>query len=253
MVRRFVIAGLFVAPVLALIIWWRWSGLAALGVLALSHALVLYPTLRPNVQWLGPVVTTFATDAKEVWLTIDDGPTADTHDVLALFDRLGVKATFFVKGELAEKHPEMIRAMFERGHTVANHSYSHPSATFWCLTPSKVAGQIERCNEALTKITGARPLLFRAPVGTKNPGVHPALQRHGMKLVGWSARAFDTQTDDAGTVVKRIMPNVAPGAIILLHQGRGSSLQMLSRVIEEVQRAGYRFVIPPIERLKTNR
>lgn len=251
--RRLIIAGMFVAPLLALVIWWRWSGLAALGVLAISHALVLYPTLRPNVQWLGPVVTTFATDSNEVWLTIDDGPTSDTHEVLALFDRLVVKATFFVKGELAEKHPDMIRAMLEHGHTVANHSYSHPSATFWCLTPSKVAAQIERCNDALTKITGSRPTLFRAPVGTKNPGVHPALQRLGMQLIGWSARAFDTQTDDAEVVVKRIMPDVAAGAIILLHQGRSSSLKMLTRVIEEVQRAGYRFVVPAVERLKTNR
>ena len=74
-----------------------------------------------------------------------------------------------------------------------------------------------------------------------------------MTLIGWSARAFDTRTDDPELVVKRIMPNVSPGAIILLHQGRRASLQMLTRVIEEVQRAGYRFVVPSADRLKTNR
>ena len=74
-----------------------------------------------------------------------------------------------------------------------------------------------------------------------------------MTLIGWSARAFDTRTDDPERVVKRIMPDVTPGAIILLHQGRRASLQMLERVIEEVQRAGYRFVIPSPNRLKTNR
>jgi peptidoglycan/xylan/chitin deacetylase (PgdA/CDA1 family) len=243
---------LIIAPLIAIVLA-RWSGLAALGVIALSHALVLYPTLRPNVQWLGPVITRFASADKEVWLTVDDGPTEDTTAVLDLFDAHSVKATFFVKGVLAERRPEMIRDMLRRGHTVANHSYSHPSGTFWCLPPSRIAQQIERCNAALQAITTTSPSLFRAPVGNKNPAVHPALNRLGMTLIGWSARAFDTRTDDPERVVKRIMPDVTPGAIILLHQGRRASLQMLERVIEEVQRAGYRFVIPSPNRLKTNR
>ena len=241
-----------VAPVIALVLA-KWSGLAALGVLALSHALVLYPTLRPNVQWLGPVITRFESADKEVWLTIDDGPTEDTIAILDRFDTHSVKATFFVKGVLAEKRPEMIQEMVRRGHTVANHSHTHPSATFWCLPPSRIAAQIERCNDVLRRITGSAPLFFRAPVGTKNPAVHPALDRLGMTLVGWSARAFDTRTNNPERVVKRIMPDIIPGAIILLHQGREASPQMISRVIEEVLRAGYRFVIPSADRLKTNR
>ena len=70
----------------------------AIGILALSHALVLWPTLSPNSQWLGPVMTRFETDANEVWLTIDDGPTEDTPALLDALDARGVKATFFVKG-----------------------------------------------------------------------------------------------------------------------------------------------------------
>lgn len=245
-------AGLILAPIIALVIV-RWSGLAALAVLALSHALVLYPTLRPNVQWLGPVITRFAPAEKEVWLTVDDGPTEDTKAVLDLFDSRGVRATFFVKGMLAERRPEMIQEILRRGHTVANHSYSHPSATFWCLPPARIGQQVSRCNDVLRNITGTAPTLFRAPVGTKNPAVHPALDRMGMTLIGWSARAFDTKTNDPARVVRRIMPDITPGAIILLHQGRKASLPMLSGVIDEVQRAGYRFVIPSADRLKTNR
>ena len=250
--RRVVLTGLFVAPLIAIALW-HWSAISAIGVIALSHALLLYPTLRPNVQWLGPVITRFNTDSKELWLTIDDGPTDDTPALLDLFDRRGARATFFVKGIRAEARPEMIREMIRRGHTVANHSWSHPSGTFWCLPPGRIAEQITRCNDVLQKITGTTPLLFRAPVGTKNPGVHPALRRLGMTLVGWSARAFDTRTNDPEVVVKRIMPEITPGAIILLHQGRRASLPMLDRVIEEAHRRGYRFVIPPLDRLKTNR
>jgi peptidoglycan/xylan/chitin deacetylase (PgdA/CDA1 family) len=243
---------LIVAPVVAIVVA-HWSGIAAIGVLAVSHALLLYPTLKPNVQWLGPVVTHFDTKEKEVWLTIDDGPTDDTPALLDLFDRHGVKATFFVKGTRSEGRPDLIRAILEHGHTVANHSYSHPSGTFWCLPPWRIDEQVGRCNEILTNLTGTAPTLFRAPVGTKNPFVHPSLQRRGMTLVGWTARAFDTKTNDPEKVVKRIMPDIAPGAIVLLHQGRRESVQMLTRVVEEVRRAGYRFVIPSPDRLKTKR
>ncbi len=250
--RQVILGFLVLAPFVAIVVW-QWSVVGALGVIALSHALVLYPTLRPNVQWLGPVMTAFETQEREMWLTVDDGPTDDTPAVLDLFDAHGVKATFFVKGALAESHPDLIREIVRRGHTIGNHSYSHPSATFWCLPAWKIAEQIERCNLVLANILGAPPRLFRAPVGMKNPGVHPALKRNGMTLVGWSARAFDTKTNDPERVVGRIIPDIAPGTIILLHQGRCESVHMLTRVVEEVQRRCYRFVIPPADRLRTNR
>jgi peptidoglycan/xylan/chitin deacetylase (PgdA/CDA1 family) len=250
--RRLILTFLTVAPFIAILIW-PWSILGAIGVLALSHALVLYPTLRPNVQWLGPVMTCFEPEGKEVWLTVDDGPSEDTPQVLDLFDTHNVKATFFVKGVLAQSRPEMIREMIRRGHTVENHSHTHPGGYFWCLPPAKIAAQVEDCNNAIAAITGAPPSLFRAPVGLKNPGVHPALNRLNMKLAGWTARAFDTKTNDPEKVVRRIMPDIKPGTIILLHQGLRSSPQMLARVIEEVQANGYRFVIPEPARLKTKR
>jgi peptidoglycan/xylan/chitin deacetylase (PgdA/CDA1 family) len=154
---------------------------------------------------------------------------------------------------LAEAHPGRILEIVRRGHTVGNHSHSHPSATFWCLPPARIAAEIERCHAVLGRILNAPVRLFRAPVGTKNPAVHPVLERLGLLLVGWTARAFDTKTNDPEKVVRRIMPEIAPGTIILLHQGRSESLKMIARVIDEVQRSGYRFVIPAVERLKTKR
>lgn len=248
--RRAILALLFAAPPLALAIWW-WSPAAALGVLMLSHALVLYPTLRPSSQWLGPVATRFATDAREVWLTIDDGPTDDTGRLLDALDSRGARATFFVKGELAERYPDRIRDVVRRGHSVANHSHSHPSASFWCLPAGRIRDEIAECNRVLREITGQEPMLFRAPVGMKNPFVHPALR--GMTLVGWTARAFDTSIDDPDVVLRRLMPDVTPGAILLLHQGRPRSVEIIGRVVDALQRDGYSFVIPSPDRLKTKR
>lgn len=233
-----------------LIALWPYSPPAAIGVLFVSHMLILYPTLRPNQQWLGPVITRFETSKKEAWLTIDDGPTDDTRAVLDLFDRHRVKATFFVKGTLAEEQAELVREIAARGHSVANHSHTHPSGTFWCLLPGRVAEEIARCNDALKRALGASPRWFRAPVGMKNPFVHLALRRHGMRLIGWTARGFDGVLTDVNEIVARILPKLTPGAIIVMHQGREHSLRALESVIVALKDRGYELVIPDDAQLR---
>lgn len=212
--------------------------------------LLLYPTLRPNVQWLGPVITHFATSKQEVWLTIDDGPASDTPAVLDLFDAHGVKATFFVKGMLVEQHADLAREMVRRGHTLANHSQTHPQAVFWCLPPGRVATEIDECNRALAPVTGEQPRWFRAPVGHKNFTVHPALARRGMRLIGWTARGFDAIRSDTDEILRRLLPHLRPGAILVLHQGREHSVRVLDRVIAAVKARGYAFVIPADDQLR---
>ena len=219
-------------------------------MLALSHLLIVYPTIRPNVQWFGPVVTHFATDEKQAWLTIDDGPTDDTRAVLDLFERHAVKATFFVKGTLAEQHPDVIREIVARGHSVANHTHTHPAGSFWCALPGRVATEVDDCNRALRRATGHDSTWFRAPVGMKNPAVHPALERRGMRLIGWTARGFDAVVSDADHIAGRILAELRPGAIIVLHQGRDHSLRVLERVILALKERGYQFVIPDDAQLR---
>lgn len=217
-----------------------WAMLAFLFVL--PHVLLLYPTLVANSQLLGPVITCFETREHELWLTIDDGPTSDTPALLDLLDTRGVRATFFVKGTLADE--ASLRAITERGHTIGNHSYSHPSGTFWCLGPRAIEREIER---------GVPSPLFRAPVGMKNPFVHSALAKRGMRLIGWTARGFDATISDVDRVASRVVPRFEPGAIVVMHQGREWSLRCIDRVIAEAQQRGYRFVIPDDGALKTKR
>ncbi|MDP9360582.1 MAG: polysaccharide deacetylase family protein [Acidobacteriota bacterium] len=268
----FAICASVVVPATLLLMWPPWW-LAGIGVMALSHALVLWPTLRPNSQWLGPVMTCFETTSDEVWLTIDDGPTDDTPALLDALDARGVKATFFVKGCLAAQRPDLVRMILARGHGVANHSQTHPSGAFWCLPPRAIESQIDACSAALETIAAAdvsdstgeaagAPLsngsrLFRAPVGMKNPFVHPILARRGMMLVGWSVRGFDSFGEDvervAQRVVRRIVPRVRAGSIVVMHQGRSFSVPCVSSVADALLARGYSFVIPVDERLKTKR
>jgi peptidoglycan/xylan/chitin deacetylase (PgdA/CDA1 family) len=229
--------------------WW----LIAIAVMALAHGLVLWPTVRANSQWLGPVMTCFETTSNEVWLTIDDGPTDDTPALLDALEARNVKATFFVKGALASAHRDRVETMLARGHGVENHSQSHPSSAFWRLSPWALEWQIDSCRAVLKEIEGTGSSLFRSPVGMKNPFVHPILARRGMTLVGWSIRGFDSFGDDVERVVGRIVPRVRAGSIIVMHQGRGFSVACVSDVVDALQAKGYGFVIPDRARLKTKR
>src|SRR5262249_55088990 len=96
--RNLIVAFAWLSPFAAIVLWPA-SPVAAIGVVALSHAFLLYPTLRPNNQWLGPVVTRFETREREVWLTIDDGPAEDMPALLELLAKTNTKVTFFLKGE----------------------------------------------------------------------------------------------------------------------------------------------------------
>lgn len=245
---RTLIVGFAWTSPLILVLLWPHAPAAGITIMVVSHALLLYATLRPNVQWLGPVVTHFETTEREVWLTIDDGPAADTTAILELLAARGVRATFFVKGALAQQEPGLVAAIRREGHGVENHSHTHPSAFFWCLPPADLGAEIDRCSEVIGKSRR-----FRAPVGMKNPAVHPILAARGMRLIGWSVRGFDTLTIDPGRVASRIVPRVVPGGIVVMHQGRTQSVQCIGRVVDELLRSGYSFVVPEDERLKTKR
>ena len=221
----------------------------ALGVLFVSHLLVLFPTLVANCQWWGPVITHFETARREVWLTIDDGPDqAHTPRMLELLARFEAHATFFVIGEKAERLPNEIAGIEEAGHAVANHTWSHPSGTFWAYPPRRIAAEIDRHPIA------AR--FFRAPAGLKNFFLHPLLARRGMLLVGWTVRGLDTVSSDAAAVAQRIRRGLRPGAIILLHEGHRTESapdfhpRCLELTLELLAAEGYRCVLPAPEQLR---
>ncbi len=252
---RLLLTGFIAAPVAAVFLW-HISPALALGVLGASHAPLLYGTLRANAQLFGPVATRFVPAGNEVWLTIDDGPCPrDTPRLLDLLDAAGARATFFVRGDHALANPNLILEILRRGHQLGNHTFSHPQATFWCLPPWRVRPEIDRCTAVLVEITGAPPLLFRAPVGMANPFVHQAVLARGLRLVGWSARGYDGVIAQPAEVVERICRDLRPGAIILLHEGRTArdgtpvNVRALALLLAELTARGYRCTLPSTEQL----
>ena len=234
--------------------------LMAVVPLFVSHLLVLYPTLNPHSQWWGPVLRSFETSRKEVWITIDDGPTPQqTEKILDVLDRYDARATFFVIGIRAKKFPELIKEILRRGHQVANHTFTHPSGSFWCAFPSTIFAEIDGCNDVIPREQRASRSYFRAPAGLKNSFVHRALRRRGMWLIGWTARGFDTSQRHPDQVAARILKQVRPGSIVLLHEGHQIETDpeynpaCIEQTLRGLAEHGYAFVIPRSEQLRTDR
>ena len=232
--------------------------LVAILPLFVSHMLLLYPTLVANSQWLGPVFTRFASDDREVWITIDDGPSpAHTLQMLDILEQFQARATFFVIGRNAEQHPHLITEILTRGHSLANHTHTHPSRTFWCASARRIRREIDGCAEHLRSTRERPPKFFRAPAGMKNFFVHPALARRDLALIGWTVRGLDTVKQDAARVAERIEKKASPGAIILLHEGHHAERhpdfqpQCLELTLQRLAARGYKFVIPRPEQLRT--
>jgi peptidoglycan/xylan/chitin deacetylase (PgdA/CDA1 family) len=254
--RTALLAFVFIAPVLSFFLL-RFNVIVALAPIFLSHVLLLCPTLLPNCQWFGPVIRSFNTSEPEVWLTIDDGPSpAHTPAILDLLDRFAARATFFVIGKNAEQYPHLITAILTRGHEIANHTYTHPSGTFWFAGPRRIAREIDLCAELLRAAPDRPARFFRAPVGLKNLFVHPELELRGLAIIGWSVRGLDTITRDATDVANRVLREAKPGAIVVLHEGHRveSDPQFNPRCLELTLTAlteqGYRCVIPRPEQLR---
>ena len=247
--RHLVIAGRLVAAAGVFALRGRARSLAW----AAHDFLWLYPTLRRNCDWHGEVLTRFEATGREVWLTIDDGPDPrDTPEILDLLARHQARATFFAIGEKVVDNADLCRRIVQEGHTLENHSHSHPSAWWWALPRPFVRREIAQANQAIVSTTGHTPQYFRSPVGMNNLGVHAAAAQHGLRVVGWSADGCDGCPAVPTTTVRRIMRQIRPGAIVLVHESGGSRHRALtlSRLLDALSGSGYRCVLPPASSLR---
>ncbi len=240
-------ATVFIASQLLLVaLWWQFGWRVGVPVLLLSHGALVWATLWPRSRWLSPVLARLPTPRRAVWLTIDDGPSEQTLAMLDLLDAHAATATFFVVGQRAAARPELVREIVRRGHTLGNHSATHPSAWFWALPPARMRAEIDRTQAVLAELTGAPPRWFRAVVGMANPFVAAELKRHGLARVAWCARGFDAVAADPATVVARIERGLAPGAIVLMHEGaaHGRNVETMALLLRRLDELGYATLLP---------
>jgi peptidoglycan/xylan/chitin deacetylase (PgdA/CDA1 family) len=166
-------------------------------------------------KWLLSVTTHVVTDNPVASLTFDDGPHPEfTPRLLQILKRHGASATFFMIGEKAHRHPDIVRCVAEAGHAIGNHSWNHVS--FPSLDGARRREQIRACANVI-KPCGDR--LFRPPYGHLNARSRLDIVLLGHKVVGWNIDARDWDRRDGGLIAQNLLARTQAGSIILLHDG----------------------------------
>ena len=178
--------------------------------------------------------------AKCIALTLDDGPSPQTARVLDDLARLKVPATFFVIGRQAAVHPQLLRRMVAEGHTVGNHSWSHP--WFWKQSARKMRAELDRTDTTIRRITGVEPKYFRPPYGNVNRSVTQAAKSRGLAIVDWSVDPQDWKSRNTAAVTAKVVGTARPGAIILGHDLYPSTRKALPGIVQRLRAKGYVFV-----------
>jgi peptidoglycan/xylan/chitin deacetylase (PgdA/CDA1 family) len=178
--------------------------LAAPGALVVAGGMIGYAAAHPSSHLFGPALQR-TNSAKKLAITFDDGPNpAITPKLFDLFEQHSGRATFFVIGDFVKKCPDLARETAARGHTLANHTYTHPNL-FTC-GPAKIREQLRRCNDAIGEATGAKIKWFRPPYGLRNPWVIPEAHRMGMQAVMWTLIARDWEAQSSEWLIPRMAP-----------------------------------------------
>ena len=225
--------------VLAPVAWAASPGMLPwlVGGLVLDHAVLAGAGMWPRSRLLGPNLTRLPAAAirrGEVALTFDDGPDPDvTPWVLDLLDRQGATASFFCIGRAARRHPRLVGEIVRRGHSVENHSDSHPNG-FACLGAAGLRREIGRAQASLAELAGVAPRFFRAPMGLRSPLFDPVLAGTELRLVSWTRRALDGVRCTPKAALGRLTRGLAAGDILLMHDGRGARTRQGAPVLMEI-------------------
>lgn len=182
---------------------------------------------------------------KVIALTFDDGSDGTNFSkILNTLSNHQIKATFFLTGSGTRAHPAIVKTAVQNGHDIGNHSFDHPD--FTTLTPAQMLNQLSQTETIIKNATGktSKPF-FRAPYGATNQSVLSTVGNAGYTYtLHWTIDTLDWTGNSSSTITNRIVNNIKPGAIILMHTGDGASgtPNALNTVIPQLKNMGYRFV-----------
>ncbi|MGC5772926.1 polysaccharide deacetylase family protein [Paenibacillus pabuli] len=184
---------------------------------------------------------------KQVALTFDDVPDPRfTPQVLDILKKYKVRATFFIVGNRAEKHPDLVKRMVKEGHIVGNHSYNHP--VFSKLSMNAFRKQILHTGDIIRDLAGYTPKMIRPPYGDINEQQLQWSAKQRYSIVNWNVDSLDWKGLTKDKVKENILSAVKPGSIVLQHAGGGvgsnlnGTIEALPEVIEELRNRGYELV-----------
>ncbi len=184
-------------------------------------------------------------------LTFDDGPVEPyTNQILDILAEYDAKATFFVIGANAERHPDILRRIVNEGHALGNHTQHHNR--WFAFSPVKLQGDILACQNTICNVAGFYPSLFRAPHGMAF-GIGRFLEKQGLTPVGWNPSSHDWRLHSSYDITNRVLRHVRPGSIVLFHDGFPpdkprdvhATAHDLAQIIKALKNDGYEMVTAP--------
>jgi polysaccharide deacetylase family sporulation protein PdaB len=171
---------------------------------------------------------------------------SDIPAILEALEQENVKATFFIVGQWAEKYPEEVKLIAEKGHDVANHSYSH--LRMGALDREKIKSEILKCSEKLAALSGQKIELFRPPYGDYSNNVVGVARELGYYTIQWNIDSLDWRPGiSREEIMNRITERIRPGSIILFHNDTHHTAKILPDIIAELKKKGY--VFEPVSKL----
>ena len=181
-------------------------------------------------------------DGPYIALTFDDGPSEKlTPKLLTLLAAHHIKATFFVIGQNAAAHPEILQRAVREGHEIGNHSWSHPSLAK--MSDENVRRQLKMTEDAIVNACGVRPTLMRPPYGSLTPRqrrwVH---DEFGYKIILWDVDPLDWKRPGAKIITSRIVKQTQPGSIVLSHDIHPGTIEAMPETLNELEAKGFKFV-----------
>jgi len=210
----------------------------------------MIPTLATHVpraaaRFFPDLLWRVHTDARTVYLTFDDGPTtALTLPLLELLDRFNARASFFLLGKHAALLPDAVREIAAAGHTIGNHTYTHPDA--WLTPASHVVAELDRTTYTLEDLLGRPIRLMRPPYGRFTQSMRLWCQSRRQRMTMWDIMPGDFLPGIRQAKLERIMLScVRPGSIIVLHDNPKARVAMppaLETVLRTLSADGWRFL-----------
>lgn len=211
-----------------------------------------YQSMAPTGQWYGRTFTGCARGTKQLALTYDDGPNdAHTLPLLETLAQHDVHATFFLIGRFVRQRPDLAREIARAGHTIGNHTFTHPLLIF--KGEKETRKELVSCRAALEDAIGQPSNLFRPPFGGRRPATLRIARELGLEPVMWNVTGYDWNAPPAAVIEKKVASQIRGGDVILLHDGghrqmgadRSQTVLATDHLICRYKSEGYEFVTIP--------
>ena len=210
------------------------DGWLAVVPLAGYAVLCLAAPFFPRCGFYLPVISRGTSGKKAVAITFDDGPDPLTTPLLLnLLERYRTKATFFITGEKAARHPQLVKQLLNRGHLVGNHSHNHSYRMIFKSGPS-IVENIMAAQKVFSDF-GISPLAYRPPAGLMSPGLRSALLQTGLYAVNFSRRPLDGGNRRISNIAGKILDRLRPDDIVLLHDLRPPDEGLIPAWLNEIE------------------